>query len=141
MGMTIHSHLADFTAVKSIRLFDERSIEGIPSFDRASECALIEACAQIAAHHVRHQTGWDRHAFLLGIRDGSFSESDTEDRVMRAERTGESDRAFIYHAHARIDRLTFEGTLLIGTENYRDDDERKLFIEYYRGLWISFTKE
>ena len=136
-SIDISSGLAHF---RLIDRFTKISVEGMRAtvmFDRYPPYAGLEALAQVAALHARYVLQFERHAFLLKIRDWRMPVSETLDGTFDVEATlgGQSSHAFMYDAIARGPNGTaFSSQLLIGTKAYDERFSKERLKKHYQTL-------
>lgn len=119
--VVVRSGMQDFRLVRRICGISPQHIRGEAQFVQAPVYAGLEAMAQLAALHVRHRLSFERHAFLLKVRQCKLPETAAlKGRfLLSCYLRGKSTDAFIYDTAARgADQVLLQGSLLIGTQAY-----------------------
>lgn len=138
MDIRIHSELPEFVMIEKITRFHENVIEGFSMLDNAPAHLAMEALAQLAAMHMRRQTDFGCHAFLLTVKDCRFvSPTPVRGRLDLSGRCqGRSKAAAVYEMIANQKANTVvAGTFTIATCDYDTTFSKPLLTKYFRDRW------
>jgi hypothetical protein len=136
--MTIHSRLKHFKLVDRITQVSAEGILGEADFDGMPAFGGLEAMAQLAALHVRHNFDFERHAFLLKVNHGRWpARDDLQGHFhLSADLYSQSSNAFAYHVKAQgPGEGDLCADLLIGTKPYDGEFKEYMLKAYYRRIF------
>ncbi len=134
----IHSRMSHFRLLSKVLAVSSRHLEAEAVFGNAPCFAGLELMAQTAALHVRRRLDFDRHAFLLSVRQCTIPPIDFLKGRYRATAIlrQQSSEAFMYHVAAcGHDGIDLDGDLLIGTRAFDDHFPKEVLGVHYQQLW------
>ena len=136
--LKIKSGMAHFKIVSKILALSSDGMEAEAELDGAPRFAGLEAMAQTAALHARHLLGFERHAFLLGVRRCQMPPMAVLSGRFRvaAVLRGHSSEAFAYHVTANGSEVAeFDGELMVGTMAYDHRFRKEALKAHYQRIW------
>jgi hypothetical protein len=136
--LTIKSHMAGFQLLRRVTDVSKRRMQADARFAQWPVYTGLEAMAQLAALHVRHNLAFDRHAFLLKVGccdlpalktlEGGFS--------LTADCVSQSSQSFAYRVVALgPEDVIMRAELLIGTQDYDEQFSKDRLKHHYRKLF------
>ncbi len=135
--IVIHTGLDDFLLLDRIEETGPDRITGFRRFSEAPAYLAVEACAQLCALHVRYLTGFDCHAFLLGIPQCRLPDAEILSGEYRINATlqSRSDRAFSYNVTAEHGSSPVSGKFMIATVPYDRKFRKEILQPHYRKVF------
>ena len=124
--------------IDQITEIDPYHIKALKSFNNARVCYAIESCAQLGAYHVRFLLDFNRHAFLIKVKEyeiwpekqlcGQF--------FLSGACLSRSNDAFLYKIQFyNQSNLCICGQFLFGVADYDENFERNQLKQYYKEMF------
>lgn len=137
--LIIRTGRSGFIMPERIIRLDEERIEILKTVgsDEAQVHTGIETLAQAGAFHLRHRSGFERHAFLLTIDHYRALTPRPDPGIyhVHGRLTGKSARAFAYDLWAgQRDTPCFEGRFLFALGDYDRNFKKESLETHYRNL-------
>ena len=137
-AIVIHSRLKHFRLITRITQVDTKSIQGQADFIQIPAFCALEAMAQLAALHVRHNLRFQRHAFLLKVSEFQWPAKQFLEGCCRisAGLSSQGSDAFAYHVEAvGPENEKLNAGLIIGTKAYDEVHKQEILQRHYRDLF------
>ncbi|MGD9209630.1 MAG: hypothetical protein PVI90_02590 [Desulfobacteraceae bacterium] len=139
----INSGLTTICMLDAISSWDDKKIIGQRCFHKAPSFAVIEACAQLCAFHVRKLRSFACHAFLLSI--SAFAPLPPSQLnglgCFNAHVKSVSQKAYAYGLNVRLeDSVSFKVSLTIGITEFGEKFKADILRDHYRQLFESLYK-
>ncbi len=138
----LNSGLSGFFLVDAVTEVDAQKIAGWKRFAGAPTYLGIESLAQLGALHVRHITGFERHAFLLTIKRCSPASREALNGQYRlcGELIGRTTSAFSYRLEASHgDETMIQGDFLFAVVEYDTTFRRDTLRSHYQEVFSCLT--
>jgi hypothetical protein len=131
--------LGGFVLLDAISHIDPENITGYRHFEGAESFLGIEALAQLGAYHVRYLCGFEKHAFLLGVKRCAIPNGRHISGTLRlgGQLTSRSTSAFSYNLQAVCEnKPCMEGDFLFSVVEYDETYFKKEVLrEHYRKVF------
>ena len=137
--IALGSELGGFVLLDAIPQIGPDTITGYRHFEGAQNYLGIEALAQLGAYHVRYLCGFEKHAFLLGIKRCAMSigQHVSGSFKLSGELVSRSACAFSYNLRAvGQNKDGIEGEFLFSVVEYDETHFKKEVLrEHYRKVF------
>ena len=146
MDIRINSGLDTFVLLDRVSECTAESITGEVRLPGREAYLVMEALAQLGALHVRHQCGFEKHAFLLKVNrfdwtDPAEAEWEKEPCRLEGSRLVDTGSASVYDLSARSgERFLGRGEFAFAVIDYDREFKKEKLKNHYQGIFKCLSK-
>ena len=139
----INTNLDTFIFINKIISIDNTNIIGTAENKTSDLLVLLETMAQFGAMHVRYLINFEKHAFLIKIKDLFISDIIFKGKVqVNGKCVAKSDISFKYYLTVQTidNKQIASGYYLFSTQKYGSEFKSEKIKKHYQDLFLCLQK-